>query len=103
VDSGKSAGIMPFDDAWFLLASYLMPATGPGKIQPLFRYQGYTDKNYAGPNTPTTKGTILEGYVNYVMKDYFAKLSLGVQHTEMKNGPAKAYGNAIQFGFQIQQ
>ena len=103
VDSGKSQGVMPFDDAWFLVASYLTPMTGPGKIQPLFRYQGYSDKKPAGPGTPTTTGTILEGYVNYVMKDYFAKLCLGVQHTEVKLGGTKMYGNAIQFGFQIQQ
>jgi len=99
VDSGKSAGVMPFDDAWFLLASYLTPLMGPGKIQPLFRYQGYTDKYTGGK----TNGTIIEGYVNYVLKDYFAKLCLGVQHTEVKSGGVKAYGNALQFGFQIQQ
>jgi hypothetical protein len=99
VDSGKSAGVMPYDDAWFLVASYLTPMMGPGKIQPLFRYQGYSD-TVAGPNT---KGTILEGYVNYVMKDYFAKLCLGVQHTRINMGGAITHGNALQFGFQIQQ
>lgn len=96
-DSGESSppvGVMPFDDAWFVLASYLFPATGPGKIQPLFRYQGVSN-NDGGP-----KMSIIEGYVNYVMKDYFAKLSLGFQHTDMD---FDRVGNAVQFGFQIQQ
>jgi hypothetical protein len=44
--------------------------------------------------------SIIEGQVNYVMKDYFAKLHLGFQHTDMDNG---IEGNAVQFGFQIQQ
>jgi hypothetical protein len=99
VDSGKSAGVMPFDDAWFIVASYLTDPIGPGKIQPLFRYQGFTNK-MSGPDV---NGTILEGEVNYVMKDYFAKLSLGFQHTSILYGGTNTYGNAIQFGFQIQQ
>jgi len=103
VDSGKTAGIMPFDDAWFAVLSYLTPMTGPGKIQPLLRYQGYYDTDYAGKDTANTKGAIYEAYVNYVMKDYFAKLCLGVQHTEVRLAGTKMYGNALQFGFQIQQ
>jgi hypothetical protein len=111
VDSGKSAqtiGVMPFDDAWFVVASYLTPPVGPGKIQPLFRYQGYTDsrKEPDGTKLPTGEGTILEGEINYVMKDYFAKLSLGYQYTMLDHaylGSGKSTGNALQFGFQIQQ
>jgi hypothetical protein len=119
VDSGKSAqavGVMPFDNAWFVVASYLTDPIGPGKIQPLFRYQGYQDKRkveFGGTTTnlPTGVGAIFEGEINYVMKDYFAKLSLGYQSTYMDNpyittagtGSGKAVGRAIQFGFQIQQ
>jgi hypothetical protein len=119
VDSGKSAqavGVMPFDNAWFVVASYLTGALGPGKLQPLFRYQGYQDKRKvdvggASVDLPTGVGSIFDGELNYVMKDYFAKLSLGYQLTYMDNtyltaygtGSGKAVGRAIQFGFQIQQ
>jgi hypothetical protein len=119
VDSGKSAqalGVMPFDDAWFVVASYLTDPIGPGKLQPLFRYQGYQDKRKyvaagVSQKLPTGVGSIFEGEINYVMKDYFAKLSLGYQATYMDNpyllptgaGSGKAVGKAIQFGFQIQQ
>ena len=49
--------------------------------------------------------SIIDAQVNYVMKDYFAKLSLGYQRTVMRGAvdAPKSYGNAIQFGFQIQQ
>jgi hypothetical protein len=70
---------------------------GPGKLQPLFRYQAAMNDD-TGP--VTSDMSIIEGQVNYVMKDYFAKLHLGFQHTDMDNG---VEGNAIQFGFQIQQ
>jgi hypothetical protein len=90
-------GIMPYDSAFFVVASYLLPKMGPGKLQPLFRYQGVMNDN-EGINTADM--SIIEGQVNYVMKDYFAKLHLGFQHTDMDNG---VEGNAIQFGFQIQQ
>jgi hypothetical protein len=95
VDSGDSAGVMPYDDAFFITASYLTADTfGVGKIQPLFRYQAaYNDDG--GPDM-----SMIEAQVSYVMKDYFAKLSLGYQHTDMDND---VVGNAIQFGFQIQQ
>jgi hypothetical protein len=95
VDSGESAGVMPYDDAFFLTASYLTAdAIGPGKIQPLFRYQAAYN-NDGGPDM-----SMVEFQASYVMKDYFAKLSLGFQHTDMDND---VVGNAVQFGFQIQQ
>ena len=65
---------------------------------------GRTDKSIQ--NAPDDINfSIVEGYVNYVMKDYFAKLALGYQHTDMGKGAsgARVAGNAIQFGFQIQQ
>ena len=48
---------------------------------------------------------ILDAQVNYVMKDYFAKFSLGITHTDMGDDAAgdAIAGNAVQFGFQIQQ
>jgi hypothetical protein len=97
VDSGESGGVMPYDSAFFVVASYLLPQMGPGRIQPLFRYQAAMNDD-EGP--VTSDGSIIEGYLSYVMKDYFAKLALGFQHTDMDNG---IEGNAVQFGFQIQQ
>jgi hypothetical protein len=70
---------------------------GPGKIQPLFRYQGVSNDD-EGINTSDM--SVIDAQVNYVMKDYFAKVSLGFTHTDMDNG---IEGNAVQFGFQIQQ
>jgi len=121
VDSGKTPGVMPFDDAFFAVLSYLTPAIGPGKIQPLVRYQ----RSMGGVNIPDATTGLLteevpdswigEAQVSYVMKDYFAKLSIGFQHTEFEgpdlpaNAPAgtpeprPTYGNAVQLGFQIQQ
>ena len=96
-DAGDIGGIMPYDSAFFVVASYLLPKMGPGRLQPLFRYQGVMNDD-EGINQADM--SIIEGQVNYVMKDYFAKLHLGFAHTDMDNG---IEGNAIQFGFQIQQ
>ena len=121
MDSGDSAGVMPYDTAFFGVLSYLTPAIGPGKIQPLVRYQrSMGGVNVANPTTGLLTDEapdkwIAEAQVSYVMKDYFAKLSLGFQHTEFEAPdlpagtpagtpePSPIYGNAIQFGFQIQQ
>jgi hypothetical protein len=111
VDSGKTAGVMPFDDAFFAVLSFLTPAVGPGKIQPLLRYQ----RSMGGVNIPAADGTLTdegpdkwigEAQVNYVMKDYFAKLHLGFAHTDLGrpvDGAPRTVGNSLQFGFQIQQ
>jgi hypothetical protein len=47
----------------------------------------------------------VEVFANYVMKDYFAKLQLGYQRTDMGKDAAgeDIIGNAVQLGFQIQQ
>ena len=94
VDSGDSAGVMPYDQAFFAVLSYTTPAVGPGKFQPLVRYQAALNDG-GGPDM-----SIIEGTVSYLLKDYFAKLVLGFQHTDMDGG---IEGNALQFGFQIQQ
>lgn len=111
VDSGKTAGVMPFDDAFFGVLSFLTPAVGPGKIQPLLRYQ----RAMGGVNVLAADGTLTdegpdkwvgEAQVNYVMKDYFAKLHVGFQHTDLGRpapGTPRTVGNSLQLGFQIQQ
>ena len=101
-DAGDAGGIMPYDSAFFVLASYLLPQMGPGKLQPLVRYQGVMNDD-EGINQADM--SVIDAQVNYVMKDYFAKLSLGFTHTDMGDdaeGDAIT-GNAVQFGFQIQQ
>jgi hypothetical protein len=110
VDSGKTAGVMPFDDAFFAVLSFLTPAIGPGKIQPLVRYQrsmgGVDIVNPDGTRDEVPDKWVGEAQVNYVMKDYFAKLHLGFQHTDLGrpfDGAPRTVGNALQFGFQIQQ
>lgn len=54
---------MPYDDAFFIMASYVTPdAIGVGKIQPLLRYQAaYNDDG--GPDV-----SMIEAQVSYVMK-----------------------------------
>jgi hypothetical protein len=49
--------------------------------------------------------SVIDAQVNYVMKDYFAKLSLGFTATNLGEGAdgEDIKGNAVQFGFQIQQ
>lgn len=100
-DAGDVGGIMPFDSAFFVVASYLLPQMGPGKIQPLFRYQAAMNDDEGIIQEDLS---VIDAQVNYVMKDYFAKLSLGFTHTEgVTFAGDTAKGNAVQFGFQIQQ
>ena len=44
VEAGDIGGVMPYDSAFFVVASYLLPQMGPGKIQPLFRYQAVDER-----------------------------------------------------------
>jgi hypothetical protein len=101
-DAGDVGGVMPYDSAFFGVLSYLLPPMGPGKLQPLIRYQAAMNDD---EGIVTNDLSIFDAQVNYVMKDYFAKLSLGWTNTQMGLNPAgeAIKGNAIQFGFQIQQ
>ena len=101
-DAGDVGGVMPYDNAFFVVASYLLPQMGPGKIQPLFRYQAAMNDDEGIVQNDLS---IIDAQVNYVMKDYFAKLSLGFTHTDLGDNAAgdAITGNAVQFGFQIQQ
>jgi hypothetical protein len=100
---------MPVDDAFFVMASYLTPEPiGPGKLQPLVRYQ------MAKNSDADISMSMIEGGVAYVMKDYFAKLQLTYTHADtsdipgipdddgvISGGGTKA--NFVHLGFQIQQ
>jgi hypothetical protein len=84
------------EQAYFVVLSYLTPSEiGIGKLQPMVRYQATIDPDMS----------IVEVFANYVMKDYFAKLQLGYQRTDMGTDAEgeDIIGNAVQLGFQIQQ
>jgi hypothetical protein len=89
------SGLMPVDHAFFILGHYLTPnELGFGKLDVGVRYQATIDPDQS----------IVEPYVAYVMKDYFAKLQIGYEHTSMMGFAGdEVSGNAIRMGFQIQQ
>jgi hypothetical protein len=102
---------MVFKNAWFLNASYLTPTeVGIGKIQPQVRFQ------QAMLNDPDESSvSAFEVFVNYIIKDYFAKISLGYTRG-MGDSPAtfdpetmevvpgaEIKTNMVQLGFQVQQ
>ncbi|MDX2053590.1 MAG: hypothetical protein SFV15_14415 [Polyangiaceae bacterium] len=90
------SSLMPADDAFFVVGSYLLPnKIGIGKPQVGVRYQATM-----GPDM-----SMMEGFLAYVIKDYFAKMMLTFEHTDMGKGSdgAARKGNAVRLGFQIQQ
>lgn len=90
------SSLLPVDDALFVVGSYLLPnKIGIGKPQVGVRYQ-----KTMGPDM-----SITEGFLAYVIKDYFAKLMLSYEHTDLGKSAAgdKIRGNALRLGFQIQQ
>jgi hypothetical protein len=90
--------LAPVQNDLMVVASYTTAdAIGVGKLQPVVSYQMATGEGGLAMNQFSV-------YVNYVMKDYFAKLMLGFTHS---NGESDALGeskaNLMQLGFQIQQ
>jgi hypothetical protein len=83
----------PVKGAFMGLASYTTEKpVGVGKIQPLIRFQ----------NTMKPNHTMVDFWLSYVMKDYFAKLALGYTMVKLDDA-ASTKTNIVQFGFQIQQ
>lgn len=83
--------VFPVQDMIFGVASYITPnEIGIGKLQPLFRIQKTFEPDLAA----------YEGALSYVMKDYFAKLTLVYTHTDLGNDNTN---NMVQLGFQVQQ
>jgi hypothetical protein len=81
----------PFKFSYLLLASWLTPEkVGPGKIQPLVRWQS------AKTQVDTTDSS-LEVQLGYVIADYGARVSLGYQYTKNSGVP----GNALYLGAQV--
>jgi hypothetical protein len=82
----------PFKFSYLALASWLTPdKVGPGKIQPLIRFQ--QGKVQATDKTDTS----LEIQVGYVIAEYAARVSLGYQRTKVSGTD----GNAIYLGAQV--
>ncbi len=79
----------------FVLASYLTPDVGIGKLQPLVRLQQAIFKN----NGPTVSQ--IDAQVTDVIDQYASRVTLGFTHAGVsKDGPAS---NAIFAGIQVQK
>jgi hypothetical protein len=78
--------------SYLALISWLTPdKVGPGKIQPLVRFQ--QGKFKATDQTDTS----VEAQVGYVIAEYNARLALGFQHTKVND----VSGNGLYLGMQI--
>lgn len=89
----------PYENQVLVVGSYTTAnPVGIGKIQPVVQFQMATGDAGAA-------ATQVSGYLNYVMKDYFAKLALGYTYSTFDADgladPLKA--NLLQLAFQIQQ
>ncbi|HET9933164.1 MAG TPA: hypothetical protein VFQ35_20815 [Polyangiaceae bacterium] len=82
------------DNNFFVLASYLSPDVGIGKIQPMVRYQWAKKK---GADDPMS---VIDAFVTLVIKGYTWRATAGFQHTDLGND---VVGNAIQIGLQTIQ
>jgi hypothetical protein len=80
----------PADNAFLLLASYLTPKVGVGKIQPMVRYQQAKKKGQDAMS-------IIDADLGYVIHDAQLRAMVGFQHTKMSSS---VEGNAIQIGLQ---
>ncbi len=76
---------------FYVLGSWLTPEKiGIGKLQPLIRWQQTTDPSWK----------ILDGYVTYVIDEYFLRFAVGYEHTDFGTGTS---GNSILLGAQMQR
>jgi hypothetical protein len=86
----------PYKLSWLALASWMTPdKVGPGKIQPLIRFQQGKQQDNRGGGTDSS----LEAQIGYVIADYNARLALGYQYTKI--GVSNQKGNAIYLGVQV--
>jgi hypothetical protein len=86
--------------AYYGLLSWLTPEKiGFGKIQPLVRLQQAT-ANSAAQAAGGSTWTMVDGYVTYVIDDYFLRVAAGFQHARM-GGDVNT--NAAYLGVQMQR
>jgi hypothetical protein len=82
------------DYSYFVLASYMLPGKqGPGTFQPLIRLQ--QAKRVTGGDA----WTMVDLQIAYVLDNYFARLALGYQYTQIDD----MRGNALFLGIQLQK
>jgi hypothetical protein len=86
--------------AFYVLASWLTPQKiGVGKLQPLLRLQMATGQPApAGMTNPDWK--MYEGYLTYVIDDYFLRVAAGFSHGDVGTTPNS---NAVYLGVQMQR
>lgn len=82
------------DNNFFVLASYLSPDVGIGKLQPMVRYQ------WAKKKGADDAMSVVDAFVTLVIKGYTWRATAGFQHTDLGND---VVGNAIQVGLQTIQ
>jgi hypothetical protein len=82
-------------EAFYLLAAYLTPDLGFGKLQPMVRWQQTADPAW----------TVIDGALAYVFKDYSGRVVATYQHidrgTSATAGP-NPIQNSVQLGIQLQ-
>ena len=87
--------------AFYVLGSWLTPVKiGVGKLQPLVRFQMATAQPSADPTMPNPDWKMYEGYLTYVIDDYFLRVAAGFSHGDVGTTPAS---NAVYFGVQMQR
>jgi hypothetical protein len=86
--------ILAPEEAFYLLAAYLTPDLGFGKLQPMVRWQQTGDPGW----------TVFDAALAYVFKDYSGRVVATYQHIDHGSGSAVAnpVQNSIQLGIQLQ-
>jgi hypothetical protein len=90
---------------FFLVASFLTPNVGPGKLQPMFRFEDATRKLAAATGTPGETLTQEDVQLAYVVKEAQMRGLIGFSHVDWKTdgGLPDKIGNAIEIGLQTIQ
>jgi hypothetical protein len=84
-----------FDLSYLLLASYMTAdKLGPGKLQPLVRFQQGVPKKGDSDSS-------IEVQLGHVIEAYSARLALGFQHTTVATAAGSQDGNALYLGVQV--
>lgn len=85
----------PTDASWFALASYILPGdVGPGKVQPLFRFQQANSGVEGAPNS-----WLIDAQVNYIVSSYATRFSLGYRYGKADDDKL----SALFLGIQVQK
>ncbi|HKQ71333.1 MAG TPA: hypothetical protein VJT73_18445, partial [Polyangiaceae bacterium] len=81
---------VPVKSAFYVLGSYLTGPVGPGRLQPLVRFQSLPDPGW----------NIVDVNLTYVVKGYDFRVALNYQRTKTASPDAN---NALQLGVQLQK